>query len=102
MFALPSHDTIDSYDSWIADNEYRIAFRVSEKDFHFMVQHDDGSWSHKPSSLPSRLLDAENPTVAEWNEYGMRGLLILKHEYIRTRNWYDSDTLYFAVTVQGE
>ena len=57
---------IDSYDSPINPNEYRIALRTSEADYHFMLQHSDGSWSHKPSSLLSRLIAGDNPSEIAW------------------------------------
>ena len=32
-----------------------------------MLQHNDGTWSHKPSYCPSRLISESNPTIAQWN-----------------------------------
>ena len=45
---------IDSYDSLIFSDEYRIALRTANNDYHFMLQHNDGTWSHKPSVCPTR------------------------------------------------
>lgn len=48
---------INSWDSKIKSNEYRIAVRITlnnmvkcigQYDYHFMVQHNDGRWSLKP------------------------------------------------------
>lgn len=35
-------------------NERAIAFRICEKDFHFMMRHKNGHWSHKPGRMPIR------------------------------------------------
>ena len=82
---------IDSYDSPINPNEYRIALRTGEADYHFMLQHSDGSWSHKPSSLPSRLIAGDNPSEIAWDGYAKTGRVICN-------NYYNSKTVYFAVT----
>ena len=82
---------IDSYDSPINPNEYRIALRTSEADYHFMLQHSDGSWSHKSSSLPSRLIAGDNPSEIAWDGYAKTGRVICN-------NYHDSKTVYFAVT----
>ena len=82
---------IDSYDSPINPNEYRIALRSGEADYHFMLQHSDGSWSHKPSSLPSRLIAGDNPSEIAWDGYAKTGRVICN-------NYYNSKTVYFAVT----
>ena len=89
---------LESFDSPIEQNEYRIALRTGVEDYHFMIQHSDGSWSHKPSWLPSRLADGNNPSDMSWdlpyfdtNKYGL--LQLMYHE-----NYYDSATLYFAIS----
>ena len=82
---------IDSYDSPINPNEYRIALRTGEADCHFMLQHSDGSWSHKPSSLPSRLIAGDNPSEIAWDGHAKTGRVIYN-------NYYNSKTVYFAVT----
>ena len=86
---------IDSYDSPINENEYRIALRTAlrpgSEDYHFMLQHSDGSWSHKPGTLPSRLIDGDNPSEITWDAPSMiEGLTFV--------NYYNSKTVYFAVT----
>lgn len=35
-------------------NERAIAFRLCERDFHFMMRHKNGHWSHKPGRMPIR------------------------------------------------
>ena len=86
---------IDSYDSPINANEYRIALRTAlrpgSEDYHFMLQHSDGSWSHKPGTLSSRLIDGDNPSEITWDAPSMiEGLTFV--------NYYNSKTVYFAVT----
>ncbi len=89
---------IDSYDSLIFSDEYRIALRTGEEDYHFMKQHNDGSWSHKPSFCPTRQITGSNPSVVSWDvpqviyQYG----ILMEVGYIY--NYYDSHTLYFAVS----
>lgn len=52
---------IPEVDSFICENERRIAFRIGDilnvnyTSFHFMKQHIDGSWSHKPGAFPTVL-----------------------------------------------
>ena len=82
---------IDSYDSPINANEYRIALRTGDADYHFMLQHSDGSWSHKPSFLPSRLIAGDNPSEIAWDGFAATGEVICN-------NYYNSKTVYFAVT----
>ncbi len=94
---------LKNIDSKIESDEYRIALRTGshtvngrlEKDYHFMVQHDDGSWSHKPGLLEARKLKTgETPETASWDLY----------EFVNNKvsvayvNFYDSKTVYFAVT----
>ena len=95
--------SIEDYNSPIGDDEYRIAFRTSESDYHFMVQHSDGSWSHKPGFLPSRKIDGENPSEVSWDQYeGSHLWGIIFYEKVLHENWYNSETLYFAVTDKEE
>ncbi len=74
--------------------EYRIAFRVGYheiqgvgvtfSDFHFMLQHNDGTWSHKMGLLPSEDLGDINPSTYQWlNNYGQE---------------YNEGTVYYAVS----
>ena len=100
---------IDTYDSAIDMDEYRIALRTTKPiditilgvqiysksgDFHFMVQHNDGSWSHKPGWAPSMLLNEDNPSDATWPYYReMNG----KVKQLLFWETYGSDTLYYAI-----
>ncbi len=92
---------IDSYDSPIESNEYRIVLRTSgpgDGDYHFMVQHSDGSWSGKLSHLASIQYFVDDPTSISWDTIG--------YEYVSGKGWqpfiasnyYCSDPKYFAVT----
>lgn len=71
---------IDNWDSKIKNNEYRIAVRVTlanmarrigQYDYHFMVQHSNGRWSHKPGQTPTILLkEGANPSSkGVWSYY---------------------------------
>ena len=93
---------IDSYDSEIKSNEYRIALRTGKNDYHFMVQHNDGSWSHKPGICETRLIDGANPSVVSWDlpqinrrQYYMYGVV---KEVGYVPNYYNSKTVYLAIT----
>ena len=93
---------IESFDSPIESNEYRIALRTGESDYHFMVQHNDGTWSHKPSLCRTRLINGANPSVVSWDApqidlYYLYAFGIVK-EVGAITNYYDSRTRYFAVT----
>ena len=93
---------IDSFDSPIANNEYRIALRTGESDYHFMVQHNDGSWSHKPGFASTRLIDGDNPSVVSWDCPKIDSFLLYHFGIVKEigyeYNYYDSRTIYFAVT----
>ena len=78
--------------SKIEQNEYRIAMRVNvvsrvfftnvylkTTDFHFMKQHSDGHWSHKPGDGYPEDLGLINPDTYDWG--------------------YNSETKYAAVKV---
>ena len=93
---------IDSYDAPIAVNEYRIAMRTSDRDYHFMKQHSDGTWSHKPSIFSSRLIEGVNPDAVSWDvPIYDKQLWEIWGDVVEVgieRNFYDSETVYFAVT----
>ncbi len=93
---------IDSFDSQIANNEYRIALRTGESDYHFMVQHSDGSWSHKPGFCSTRLISGENPSVISWDAPQVDSILLYYYGVVKevdsVYNYYNSKTIYFAVT----
>ena len=93
---------IDSYDSPIESNEYRIALRTGEDDYHFMIQHSDGSWSHKPGFCSTRLIDGDNPSVISWDAPQVNTFLLYNFGIVKeigyVPNYYDSRTVYFAVS----
>jgi hypothetical protein len=73
--------------SSIVEYERRIAMRIGHlstfvyEDFHFMKEHGDGSWSHKPGMFPSILLGPGiNPNNGSWGS-----------------TIYDSPIAYFAI-----
>jgi hypothetical protein len=75
--------------------------RTGDKDYHFMVQHNDGSWSHKPGPCSTRLIDGANPSVISWDAPQISGFLLLfgvVEEVGVVPNYYDSRTIYFAVS----
>ena len=83
-------------------NEYRIALAVGAEDIHYMVQHSDGTWSHKPGYCVSRLIIGANPSVVTWD------LPIVDEEYFRKyyvikeigvhSDYYNQGPIYFAVS----
>lgn len=90
---------IESYDTPIEDNEYRIALRVGEQpvvgpngypylrwDYHFMVQTESGEWAEKRGSSSATILHTSgNPSIFQWDA-------------ATYPNFYTSDILYFAIT----
>jgi len=93
---------IDSYDSPVTSNEYRIALRTGAEDYHFMVQHSDGSWSHKPGITPTQLIQGKNPSevswdapIIDWSWYETTGHVRIT-DYVR--NYYSSEIVYFAIS----
>lgn len=85
--------------STISSTEYRIAVRtgvhdynlngnidlgLGEADYHFMLQHSDGTWSSKAGSTPSVNLGAISPRTYRWDLGTIQG-------------YYDSATIYLAV-----
>jgi len=112
LFAGYASRPISGYDYEIFVDEYRIAFRIGntsndinfdmypsgawddvEDDWHFMMQHSDGRWSHKSGDFMSRVLDyGQNPDMNIWHMYKVNEL---NSPYIP--NFYDSTTYYFAI-----
>lgn len=93
---------IDSYDSPIYSNEYRIALRTGSSDYHFMLQLNNGTWAHKPASFPTRIEDGYNPTLFSWNK-PLHNENILQEtgklvEVGYTENYYNSKTIYFSIS----
>ncbi len=75
-----------------SEREYKIAFRIAQnngktEDFHFMLQHSNGEWSHKIGSEASQNLGMINPSTYEW-QWSKRN--------------YNVGTVYFAVAVPSE
>ncbi len=93
---------IDSYDSPIESNEYRIALRTGEGDYHFMKQHNNGSWSHKPGFCSTRLIDGANPSVISWDAPRVDMWYLYNYGIVKETgtvpNYYNSKTVYFAVS----
>ena len=89
---------LSAFDSPIEADEYRIALRTGESDYHFMRQNSDGTWSHKPSWLPTMLASGTNPSTISWDlpafEIDANG----RHQLVFIPNYYDSKTLYFAIS----
>jgi len=85
---------IDSYNSPINENEYRIALRVKNSFlhklinwyYHFMVQTASGKWAEKfgPSG-PTEYHHVGNPDIISWGCGSGEGT-------------YNSDIIYFAIT----
>ena len=93
---------LESYDSPIDSNEYRIALRTGVEDYHFMVQNSDGSWSHKPGHCKTRQIDGANPSVVPWDAIIIDQYIFQQLNYVVEidiePNYYDSKTLYFAIS----
>ena len=91
---------LNAYDSAIANNEYRVALRVSQVylnefsdgsialfwDYHFMVQTSSGGWAEKHGP--------GGPTV--YHHYGTPETL--SWDYGDIKGFYDSKIVYFAFT----
>ena len=90
---------INSYDSPINNNEYRIALRVSKPniistpvgnyldwDYHFMVQTSSGNWAEKHGPGGGSVYHSSgNPSTISWDCGDIRG-------------YYTSEIKYFAIT----
>ncbi|MCL2512383.1 MAG: DNRLRE domain-containing protein, partial [Oscillospiraceae bacterium] len=85
---------LDSKDSWLRPDEYKVAMRVGSHNllvekthgYHFIVQLNNGRWAEKAGDKDSKDLGAVNPDTMNW------GLVLGIDRY------YNSDTIYFAVT----
>ena len=90
---------IDSYDSPIEEHEFRIALATGPEDYHFMVQHCDGTWSHKPGYLPTISLGGKNPSQVTWDAYGVLMLPDGRSiTYVAWENYYCNGPSYYAVS----
>ena len=68
------------------------AYLGDSGDYHFMVRHQDLTWSHKPGGNPSMHLGKVEPGMIPWNSYNWY------YPYpVETRNYYNSATYYIAV-----
>lgn len=67
-----------------------------------MVQHNDGTWSHKPGFCGTRLINGANPSVVSWDAPQINSFHLYAFGIVREigaiSNYYDSKTVYFAVT----
>lgn len=92
---------ISDYDSPIYDNEYRIAFRIGRitninysKDFHFLKQNNDGTWSHKRGrAVSENLLYVTNPSNYSWD------LVVNEQTGEKDIGFYNSSICYIAIGV---
>ena len=84
---------LDSYDSPIKSNEYRIAVAVgpqndSNWDYHFMVQTSTGMWAEKHGPGGETIYHSEgNPDTISWDLGDHKG--------------YYGDVIYIAITIGG-
>ena len=80
-------------ENWKIENErleYRFCLRIGHYknnwDYHFWLQSDNGEWCDKPDwRNAARKQGDVNPSEQDWEHMGIA-------------NFYDSDTIYFAVT----
>lgn len=49
----------------IAEDEYRVAFRLADFDFHFLREEKDGTWMHKAGSSEIKVFQG-NPFGRRW------------------------------------
>ena len=82
ILGLPTLRIIDS-ENELKDNEYLVAFRLAEDDFHFLRKFDDGKWYEK-SGCCGEVLEYCNDIEETW--FSQFGCIE-----------YDSEIVYFAV-----
>ena len=75
--------------------EYKIAMRVGPADYHFMVQTNTGGWAHKQGGCNSRNAGMINPSTYDWKAPTAYDS---NYNVIAERSYYNSETIYFAVT----
>lgn len=80
----PRMRVLESRYEKLEDDEYLVAMKVSEDDYHFRRQMDDGKWYEKCGSGPIKEC---TDTVYDEDWWSLHGQL-----------HYDSDTVYLAVT----
>ena len=88
---------MNAKDDYLRSNEYKIAMRVGnhkyevngktyvDYDYHFMVQVNTSDWAHKQGKTSSAFLGHIDPSTYNWSAGTYS-------------NFYNSSTLYFAVT----
>lgn len=64
LSTIPNIRVIKRTDT-IADDEYRVAFRLTDFDFHFLREEKDGTWTHKPGSSAISKFEG-NPFGKKW------------------------------------
>lgn len=79
----PRMRVLDNRFEKLSDDEYMIAMKISEDDYHFRRQMDDGKWYEKCGSGPIREC---TDTVYDEDWWSLHGQL-----------HYDSNTVYLAV-----
>ena len=84
--AMGGSARIISLDGEIGPDEYRIAVRCGERDYHVMVQNNDGTWSEKHGNAGDSLQHeiGWTPDQDTWDMNEGDG-------------YYDSDVIYIAV-----
>lgn len=80
----PRMRVLDNRFEKLSDNEYMIAMKVSEDDYHFRRKMDDGKWYEKCGNGPIRECTDTVYDDDWWSLYGQLH--------------YDSNTVYLAVT----
>lgn len=95
---------LESYDSPIGENEFRIALATGPSDYHFMVQHSDGTWSHKPGFGPTRQINGDNPSCVSWDMPIVNTQLLsmgIYREVAVYEGYYNDGPVYYAISKGG-
>ena len=87
---------IASYCSPVNEDEYRVALRVASDDYHFMRQNNDGTWSEKCGQFMRRNHEGLDPDSWSWSTFKLY-FYNDRIEYEEVFDYYQSNTLYFAV-----
>jgi hypothetical protein len=70
-----------------------------------MIQHSDGSWSHKHGVCPTEIFVGEDPGAVAWDLPDINEPLFFFTREVEiigsTPKYYDSDPYYFAVSKTG-
>ena len=83
---------LDSIDSPIYDNEYRVAVKTSDRDYHFIRETEHG-WYDKPGDMAGRYVEPAYVDGVEWS--------YTKNIFddLTETSCYNTDTKYFAITI---